>query len=245
MFRSYLIMGLILAISPQVIAGQRPFWTEKSSYSEGDRIYFVGVASNTITVEEGRKRAMEAAIQELSAYLRSTNASTLHLETQMTFEEPTQKGFNVFRLVWITRLEVAEFKKKQLEEEANAMKAEHQKIGAEIKRNGELLASIEQQNSEIEEQHKALAIAERRISRVSKNARKSLLCGMTIEEANAVMGSDRASSREECGPRSNILYGVNWYSFRNGVLQCKIPLNRYSRCNQSYQCTQDACPGLR
>ena len=80
----------------------RPFWTEKSAFIEGDDLYVVGVASNSKTVEEGRKQAFENAKLELMNFAQTTSleARGLVIETQMTFEEPHSDGtVTVYRLL--------------------------------------------------------------------------------------------------------------------------------------------------
>jgi hypothetical protein len=107
------LFGLFLTFA---LAAERPFWTEKSSYTEGDRVYFVGIATNSKTVEEGRQRALEHAQQELSNYFQLTDVTFLTFETQMTFEEPNKDGtFNTFRLMFIEKAAVVKIKNKKLE----------------------------------------------------------------------------------------------------------------------------------
>ena len=43
----------------------KPFWTEKSSYIEGENLYVVGVASNTVSIEAGRMHAFENGKREI------------------------------------------------------------------------------------------------------------------------------------------------------------------------------------
>ncbi|WP_447973688.1 hypothetical protein [Nitrospira sp. Kam-Ns4a] len=79
-----------------------PFWTEKSSFLEGDDLFVVGVASNVRTVEEGRQLAFERGKTELMNYAQvsSLDAQGLLIETQMTYEEPNPDGtLTVFRLL--------------------------------------------------------------------------------------------------------------------------------------------------
>lgn len=80
----------------------RPFWTEKSSFIEGDDLFVVGVSSNSKTVEEARKQAFENGKLELMnfAQVTSLEARGLVVETQMTFEEPQPNGtVTVYRLL--------------------------------------------------------------------------------------------------------------------------------------------------
>ena len=80
----------------------RPFWTEKSSFIEGEELFVVGVASKARTVEEGRRQAFEQGKVELMnfAQITSLEAQGLVIETQMTFEESNADGtVTVYRLL--------------------------------------------------------------------------------------------------------------------------------------------------
>ena len=80
----------------------RPFWTEKSSFIEGEELFVVGVASKARTVEEGRLQAFEQGKVELMnfAQITSLEGQGLVIETQMTFEEPNVDGtVTVYRLL--------------------------------------------------------------------------------------------------------------------------------------------------
>ena len=80
----------------------RPFWTEKSTFVEGENLFVIGVASNAKTVEDGRLKAFEHGKIELMNYAQITDleAQGLVIETQMTYEEPHKDGtVSVFRLL--------------------------------------------------------------------------------------------------------------------------------------------------
>ena len=89
------LTGVLLATSLAWAAKDaRPFWTEKSSFIEGEELFVVGVASKARTVEEGRRQAFEQGKVELMNFAQITNleAQGLVIETQMTFEEPNADG---------------------------------------------------------------------------------------------------------------------------------------------------------
>ena len=88
--------------SSSAIAGQRPFWTEKSTFIEGDTLYAVGVASNSNTIEAGREQAFRQGSIEVMNYAQIANLERtgITLETQMTYEEQNRNGtYNVYRLL--------------------------------------------------------------------------------------------------------------------------------------------------
>jgi hypothetical protein len=96
------VLCMIAATSGFAAKDGRPFWTEKSSFIEGDDLFVVGVASNSKTVEEARKQAFENGKLELMnfAQVTSLEARGLVVETQMTFEEPQANGtVTVYRLL--------------------------------------------------------------------------------------------------------------------------------------------------
>lgn len=98
----FFVLSMIVATSGFAAKDGRPFWTEKSSFIEGDELFVVGVASNSKTIEEARKQAFENGKLELMnfAQVTSLEARGLVIETQMTFEEPQANGtVTVYRLL--------------------------------------------------------------------------------------------------------------------------------------------------
>lgn len=80
----------------------RPFWTEKSSFIEGEVLYAVGVASNVRTVEIGRESAFAKGKSEIMNYAQIANldGAGILIETQMTYEEKNRDGtYNIYRLI--------------------------------------------------------------------------------------------------------------------------------------------------
>lgn len=102
-FIGFVLTGIFLSTSLAWAAKDaRPFWTEKSSFIEGEELFVVGVASKARTAEEGRRQAFEQGKVELMnfAQITSLEAQGLVIETQMTFEEPNADGtVTVYRLL--------------------------------------------------------------------------------------------------------------------------------------------------
>src|SRR3990172_9144069 len=96
---------IIVIFSPQptfAAENQRPFWTEQSTFIEGDTLYTVGVASNAKTVEEGRELSFSRGRTEIMNYdqIANLDGAGVVLETQMTHEERNRDGkYNVYRLL--------------------------------------------------------------------------------------------------------------------------------------------------
>jgi hypothetical protein len=83
---------------------QRPFWTEQSSFTIGDALYAIGVATNAASVEEGRQAAFANGLGEIRNYYGPvSNLDNVLIETQMTYEEPQQNGrVSVWRLLQVS-----------------------------------------------------------------------------------------------------------------------------------------------
>jgi hypothetical protein len=98
-----ILMSWLIPVSSLAAAySERPWWTERAAFVEGDTLFAVGVASRAKTVEEGRQQAFERGAAELTNYAQITSleAQGLVIETQMTFEEPNADGtVNVYRLL--------------------------------------------------------------------------------------------------------------------------------------------------
>jgi len=105
-------LAIALIVVPLVLAGpgRRPFWTEKSTFIEGDDLFVVGVASNAKSMEEGRRQAFENGKVELMNFAQVTNleAQGLVIETRVTYEESNSDGtVNVFRLLRVSATKLA------------------------------------------------------------------------------------------------------------------------------------------
>ncbi len=100
------VLGFIIVLSTvlqSMTALARPFWTEKSVYEEGDKLFVVGVASNVATEEEGRAKALENAKAELRSHLNTSDISKLRIHNQMTFTEPNRSKVKVYRLIYVEK----------------------------------------------------------------------------------------------------------------------------------------------
>lgn len=150
---SNLFLLLVVFSSFQVRAEpSRPFWTEKSTYTEGDRVYFVGIASKVATKEKGRDSALSNARNEASNFFQMSDVTFLTFETQMTYEEANKDGtFDVYRLMFIKKDDVVKVKAKKIElakqqvetnkevDEAKKLVAQWDKASADIKQSSHLL----------------------------------------------------------------------------------------------------------
>jgi hypothetical protein len=82
---------------------QRPFWTERSSFTFDNELYAVGVASNAASVEAGRQQAFINGMEEIRNYGQVASLDGLLIATQMTFEQPQGNGrVSVWRLLKVS-----------------------------------------------------------------------------------------------------------------------------------------------
>ena len=93
-------LGLFTHVALAETPAQRPFWTEQSSFLQGDELYTVGVASHAPTLEDGRQHAFNHGVGELKNFVQVGNLNGLTITTQMTYEERHPDGtVTVFRLL--------------------------------------------------------------------------------------------------------------------------------------------------
>jgi hypothetical protein len=85
-------------------ASDRPFWTEQSSFTIGETLYAIGVATNAASVEEGRQAAFANGLGEIRNYYGPvSNLDGVLIETQMTYQEAQQNGrVSVWRLLEVS-----------------------------------------------------------------------------------------------------------------------------------------------
>ena len=93
-------LGLFNNVALAETSAQRPFWTEQSSFLQGDELYTVGVASHAPTIEDGRQQAFNHGVGELKNFVQVGNLNGLTITTQMTYQESHPDGtVTVFRLL--------------------------------------------------------------------------------------------------------------------------------------------------
>lgn len=102
----WLLIGLLfcpaLALAELPRADNRPFWTQKSCYREGEMVFAVGLSMGNRSLEAARKASFQAALWEISNFAQIRETSLLLVETQMTYEEQNpDSSYSVWRLVKI------------------------------------------------------------------------------------------------------------------------------------------------
>lgn len=96
-----------------VQAESLPFWTEKASYVEGDRLYAVGVSGVHKTQAAAREEAFEKAKVELQKHLQIQDLSALEINTQMNYDQEVTSGKRTYRLLWVSQKKALVAKKLQ------------------------------------------------------------------------------------------------------------------------------------
>lgn len=150
----------VLMAAGLATAGNRPFWTEKSAFVEGEDLYVVGIASRSQTVEEGRLKAFEQGKVELMNYAQLTGleAKGLVIETQMTFEEEQPDGtVTVFRLLKVPAMRLLELQGRLRSKTAVQQAA----LERAVAQTAAALKTLEQRQKALsEQQHKLEALSQ-------------------------------------------------------------------------------------
>tara|TARA_Y100000034_G_C6910321_1_gene424373 strand:- start:3202 stop:3864 length:663 start_codon:yes stop_codon:yes gene_type:complete len=214
---------LFTLISIQALA--KPFWTEKTTYQEGDRVYFVGVSTNNSSLEEGRKKALNNAKSEISNFLQISNLNNFTFHTQMNYEEETESGYTVYRLMWADREELLNIQKENQEKDLILKEKEIQSY-KEYAREKEI------KNNELEKIKSTIQHNSQKIPQMA-------ICGMTAAEALKIIGTPR--SKTKCYGKVSYNYGRYWLKFENNLLVCVQTLSNFNACgdcmfSSAYQC---------
>ena len=154
----FVLTGILLSTSlAWAVKDARPFWTEKSSFIEGEELFVVGVASKARTVEEGRRQAFEQGKVELMnfAQITSLEAQGLVIETQMTFEEPNADGtVTVYRLLRVPASKLVGIQgrlKAQSQAQEQTMEQSRKELAAIQQTLGEKATKLDQQQRQVEQ----------------------------------------------------------------------------------------------
>ncbi len=154
----FVLAGVLLSTSLAWAAKDaRPFWTEKSSFIEGEELFVVGVASKARTVEEGRRQAFEQAKIELMnfAQITSLEAQGLVIETQMTFEEPNADGtVTVYRLLRVPASKLVSIQGRlqaQSRAQEQAIEQSRKELAVIQQTLGEKATKLDQQQRQVEQ----------------------------------------------------------------------------------------------
>jgi len=105
------ILLLMFVVQLSYANSSKPFWTEKASYEEGDKTFFIGTYSKAPSLEVGREKAFEGARNELMNHYQVSDTHELEMHTQMNYEEQNADGtYNVYRLLWVDNRDAEKLK---------------------------------------------------------------------------------------------------------------------------------------
>jgi len=193
----------------------RPFWTEKSSYIEGDNLYVVGIASNVPTVEVGRKQAFENGKSEIMNFTQISNLEGLVIRTQMTYEESVDQAINVYRLMYVDYDDVNALKSRRLEQTKKNYQRYQQKKEQEIIFKQNALNRLDQYAKELAELDRRYDEIAGRVQAASDKALRYVKTGMSREEVESLLGFPRSTRRHYTRYIHDLKYGNYWVIFDN------------------------------
>jgi hypothetical protein len=213
----------------------KPFWTEKSSYIEGENLYVVGVASNAPSIEAGRMLAFENGKSEIMNFTQISDLEGLVIKTQMTYEEKVNNQYNVYRLMYVDYEGVNSLKNRKIEQTkrnyARLQKKQEQEII--IKKNA--LNKLSKNKEE-------LALLDKEYNRIASNlqiasdkAMRYVRVGMSRIEVERLLGLPRAIYRQYNDYIYDTKYGIYWVIFdRADTVKCLSTGNKcvYLNCNE-------------
>ena len=231
-----LILSVIVTIAPTVFA--KPFWTEKSSFVEGDRVFFVGVATNQKSIEIGRKSALENAKTELSNYLQIASTKGITFQTQMTHEEKiVSGGFDVYRLMYVEQEDIAKFKASIVEKEVKAEQIKIENLNQVIEQKQTLIKKAETQEMKLKAQQSDFDAIHLRLETLTKKAVAAVKCGMTSGEVRSVLGMSRGNTH--CASTNYESYGGIWVGYNGGSVVCIVKSEDWR--GPCYPCESNGC----
>jgi len=197
------LTGILLSTSlAWAVKDARPFWTEKSSFIEGEELFVVGVASKARTVEEGRRQAFEQGKVELMnfAQITSLEAQGLVIETQMTFEEPNADGtMTVYRLLRVPASKLVGIQgrlKAQSQAQEQTIEQSRKELAVIQQALGEKVTKLDQQQRQVEQMLQQINTKIQSISTPTNRSERSVSLVDRLKETDAKLdASEQELSR--------------------------------------------------
>ena len=228
-----IVFSISIVFMPNLIWAQsktaRPFWTEKSSYTEGTKTYFVGVATAKKNVEQAREAALNNARTELMNHLQITDVKDIKFHTQMTFEEKTPAGeTTVYRLMFVEADDIEKLRERSAQAMIKAQELAEKANEARIAKTEKAIEKAKASEARLQSKQSELDEITSRIDRITNDAEEKLKCGMTRNEVIKVMGQPRSTN--SCGDKTYFNYGRKWAVLESGILNCLLPADRLLVC---------------
>ena len=219
----------------------KPFWTEKSSYIEGDKLFVVGIASAAPTVEAGREKAFENGKNEIMNFTQISDLNGLLIKTQMTYEEELNNRYNVYRLMYVDYEGVNALKNRSIEQARRNYQRLQQKQEQEIliKRNAlNQLSKYEEELARLDQEYKRIV---NNIQTASDKALRYVKVGMSRLEVESLLGLPRSTYRHYNDYIFDSKYGDYWVIFDGAdTVKCLSTGNKcvYVNCSEdNTRCT--------
>jgi len=224
------VLALILAFPVVALAegnaAKRPFWTQKSSYMEGDWLYAVGVASDAQSEEAGRTLAYENALGEIRNFAQLSDLSGLEIQTQMTFTEPAGKAFSVYRLVRTAYEPLIKLRRKSVDAVEARMRELESAQEVSMQRSAQLLSRLRENEERLRQMSEEYNKISQRIADVTERASALVKAGMTEEELVRLVG--QPARKEFSGDRTFMNYGEYWAVLQSGVVACMLSVSDFN-----------------
>jgi hypothetical protein len=146
------VLGCAVVLSGSVSwatsAERLPFWTEKATYIEGDRLYAVGVSRLHASQPAARIESFETAKLEIQNFLQLSDLTKLAIHTQMQFETRVDGQWKSYRLVHVSHSRAMELKEKVTRGQTQALQEQSRHLKEQL---GELRPVIEEYRTALEE----------------------------------------------------------------------------------------------
>jgi len=211
----------------------KPFWTEKSSYIEGDNLYVVGVASNATSIEAGRKRAFENGKSEIMNFTQISDLEGLVITTQMTYEEKTGNNYNVYRLMYVGYEDINSLKSKNFEQTKKNYDRYQKKQEQEIIYKKKALSKLSRNKQELAQLDKEYYKFAGNYHIASEKALRYVKVGMSRSEIESLLGSPRSIQKHYYDYVYDLKYGKYWVIFNNAdTVDC---------LSTTTSCVRDTC----
>ena len=213
----------------------KPFWTEKSSYIEGDKLYVVGIASGAPTVEAGRMQAFENGKNEIMNFTQISDLEGLVINTQMTYEDELSDRYNVYRLMYVDYEGVNALKNRSIEQTRRNYQRLQQKQEQEILIRRNALNQLSKYEEELalldKEYHRIVS----NVQLASDKALRYVKVGMSRLEVESLLGMPRSTYRHYAEYIFDSKYGNYWVIFDSAdTVKCLSTGNKcvYVNCNE-------------
>lgn len=227
---------LLLLLVPAHVSyadNKKPFWTEKSSYIEGEYLYVVGVASNASSIEAGRKRAFENGKSEIMNFTQISNLGGLIITTQMTYEEKTGDKYNVYRLMYVDYESINSLKSKNFEQTQKNYDRYQKKQEQEIIFKKDALSKLNRNKQELAQLDIEYYKLASNYQHASNKALRYVKVGMSRSEIESLLGPPRSIQKHYYKYVYDLKYGKYWVIFNTA--------DKVDCLSTTTSCVRDTC----